>query len=196
MNPDGYEDGRPYWANASGSGGPADQALAKTAFNANGIDLNRNFATNWSPNACGGERVRLRVNPSCFTPQCLRGCTAGLAGKAPFSEPETQAYKSFILDNNIKLALTYHESKYPSVSIREGGGGRSEAFAKQLAAMFRYDYLASWPDYPVTGQAQDWLDANGVLGAEIELQYRNTAKLDATANLQAMKMAIERARVA
>jgi hypothetical protein len=192
MNPDGYEDGRPYWATADGSGGGPDQALARTAFNANGIDLNRNFGTNWSATACGGERVRLGFDPDCFTAECLQGCSAGLAGPAPFSEPETQAYRAFILDRNIKLALTYHEGTFPSVSIREGGGGRSEPFARQLADMFAFDYLASWPDYPVTGQAQDWLDANGVVGAEIELPYRNTSAFDAAANVTAMKRAMDR----
>ena len=193
MNPDGYEDGKPLWVNAEGTGGPGDQVLARTAFNANGVDLNRNFGTSWSPNACGGERVRLRENPDCFEDECRKGCAPGLAGRSAFSEPETQAYRDFVLSRRIRVTLTYHESRFPSVSIREGGGGPSEPFAKRIAAMFGYEYLPAWPDYPVTGQAQDWLDANGVVGAEIELQYRNDAPFDAAKNLTAMKMALDRA---
>ncbi|HLZ27950.1 MAG TPA: M14 family metallopeptidase [Chloroflexota bacterium] len=187
-NPDGWANGQPFLAKADGTGGPGDVALSEFAFNANGMDLNRNFPTNWSDRPCGGERFRLHYGNMCMQ---------GKAGPEPFSEPETRAYRDFILSRKIKMALTYHENRYPSISIREGGKGRSEPFAKTLAAHFGYDYLPVWPDYPVTGQAQDWLDANNVLGAEIELRHHTLEpRLDTALNIKAMQMAIDAALLA
>jgi Zinc carboxypeptidase len=179
INPDGYEAGRPLWEDADGTGGPGDVALARTAFNANDVDLNRNFPTNWSADACGGERVRLTWGDTC---------QEGLGGPHPFSEPETRAYRDFILRRNVGWALTYHEDQSPAIVTREGGGGASEPFAEELADLFGYPYLPTTPAYVVTGQAWDWLDRNGVLGAEIELEYRS---LDVGLNLSAMQLLIE-----
>lgn len=181
VNPDGYEAGRPLWADATGRGGRGDVALAPTAFNAHGVDLNRNFGTKWTSDACGGERVRLSHGTLCHP---------GLGGPHPFSEPETQAYSDFILERDIRVALTYHEDQSPAVLIREGGGGPSEPFAQELAELFGYPYVPRTQAYTVTGHAHDWLDAHGVVGAEIELEYR---QLDRDANIVAMSLAIEQA---
>lgn len=185
MNPDGYEAGRPLWGNANGSGGAGDVALARTAFNANGIDLNRNFATNWTRDACGGERVRLTWGLVDDKP-----CRAGLGGEQPFSEPETQAYRDFILTRKVSWVLSYHEDQRPAILIREGGGGASEPFAEELSRVFNYPYVPRTLSYRVTGHAWDWFDANGIRGAEIELKYR---AVDQSSNLRAMKLAIQRA---
>ena len=181
MNPDGYEAGRPLWEDADGTGGSGDTALAWTALNGHAIDLNRNFPTNWSRDACGGERARLIGGGPCL---------AGLGGPRPFSEPETRAYRDFILRRNVRWALTYHEDQIPAVLGREGGGGPSEPFALELAELAGYPYVPSTIAYPVTGHAWDWLDAIGVQGAEIELEYR---ALDWAFNLSAMRLLIEHA---
>ena len=191
VNPDGYEAGRPLWARADGKGGPGDAALAPTAFNARGVDLNRNFDAEWIADACGGERVRLVDNPGCFDPVCNRGCRKGLGGPRPFSEPETQAYRDFILGRKVRLALTYHEHGFAAIGIRNGGGGASEPFAIALAERLRCDYIASWLDPPLTGHAQQWLDANGMLGAEVELRYRGFEPLDEPTQIGGMKLAID-----
>jgi hypothetical protein len=184
-NPDAWANGQPFLAAADGTGGKGDVVLSEFAFNARGIDLNRNFGTNWSDRPCGGERFRLHYGSMCVQ---------GKAGSAPFSEPETRAYRDFILNNRISMALTYHENRSPSISIREGGKGRSEPFAQRLAAHFGYEYLPVWPDYPVTGQAQDWLDANGVMGAEIELRHHTLEpRLNEALNIRAMELAIDTA---
>ena len=179
VNPDGYEDGRALIASAPGTGSQADAELARYAFNANDVDLNRNFDANWRPTACGGERFRLRFGDVC---------RAGMAGSKPFSEPETQAYAEFIKNKKIALALTYHEDQSASISAKEGGGGLGEPLATAVARLYNYPYLPSWPKYPVTGQAQDWLDSIGVVGAEIELKYRTP---DRNRDIAVMKLGID-----
>ena len=177
-NPDGYEAGRPLWPEADGRGGSGDVALARTAFNANGVDLNRNFGAGWETDACGGERTRLPYGAPC---------RAALGGAEPFSEPETRAYRDFILGRRIRVALIYHEDRSPAILIREGGGGPSEPIARELSRLFDYPYIPRTTAYRVTGHAWDWLDTVGVIGAEIELPYR---VLEREPNLEAMRLAI------
>jgi hypothetical protein len=124
----------------------------------------------------------------------MKGCSRGIAGPNPFSEPETQAYRDFVLRHRIRVALTYHEHRLESVTIKDGGGGRSEPFAKQIANVLGYPYQCCWTEYPLTGQAQDWLDSIGVIGAEIELKHRSLDRRpDWSANIEAMKLAIRQA---
>lgn len=54
---------------------------ANTRYNANGVDLNRNYGYMWD-----------------------------YAGGSPFSEPETQAFRAHALENNIALSFSYHTS--------------------------------------------------------------------------------------
>jgi len=72
-NPDGLERGR----------------TIKGRFNANGVDLNRNWDCDWSAEAVWKEQT---VDPGTY----------------PFSEPETQALASLILDTRPAAVLFYH----------------------------------------------------------------------------------------
>jgi hypothetical protein len=161
-NPDGL---------ALGSG-PED------AWNARGIDLNRNFDTpNWSPDPHG--RAGGRYGPT--------GTRKGAGGPAPFSEPETQAIRDFILGQGIGVVVSYH-SGIVSVTAKDGGGIGSP-LARQMAGVTGYPYIETWTEYELTGQFMDWLDAVGVRGIEVELPDQQT--LDWEKNLVAVQVLMQ-----
>ena len=148
------------------------------AWNARGVDLNRNFDTpNWSPDTFG--RPGGRYGPT--------GTRKGAGGSAPFSEPETRAIRDFIVRHKINAVISYH-SGIVSVSARDGGGGIGEPLAQEMAAVTGYPYVAVWTEYKLTGQFMDWLDAVGVKGIEVDLP--NQQSIDWEKNLAAVKSAM------
>lgn len=145
------------------------------AWNARGVDLNRNFDTpNWSPDAFG--RPGGRYGPS--------GTRQGAGGTAPFSEPETRVIRDFVVRHKVGVVISYH-SGIVSVSARDGGGGIGEPLAKEMAAITGYPYIAVWTEYKLTGQFMDWLDAVGVKGIEVDLPNQQT--IDWEKNLSAIQ---------
>lgn len=145
LNPDGLADG--------------------TRFNADGVDLNRNWGTaNWNTNA---------YEPSGLTP--------GAGGPQPFSEPETRAMRDFLLSRHVVASIFYH--------LPWGGlyaEPHSVAFAQQLAQASGYPYHAPGQDtpYPLSGTAHGWADANGE--ASVLLELRSNAGIEWPANERAM----------
>jgi hypothetical protein len=150
-----------------------------SAWNARGIDLNRNFDSgNWSPDTYG--RIGGRYGPT--------GTRVGAGGTAPFSEPETQAIRDFVLSRDIAAVMSYH-SGIVSVTSMDGGGGIAEDLAIVVADITGYPYLAEWTEYLLTGQFMDWLEVVGVKGLEIELPTRES--LDWEQNLAAIQWVMD-----
>jgi hypothetical protein len=164
-----------YFVPAINPDGVAAGTDRESAWNAHGVDLNRNFASyNWSRDTFG--RVGGRYGPT--------GTRKNGGGPTPFSEPETKAVRDFILGDAINVVLSYH-SGIVSVTAKDGGGGIGEPLAKQVAAITGYGYIAKWTEYKLTGQFMDWLDEQQVKGVEIELPDQQT--LDWSKNLKAMQ---------
>lgn len=148
------------------------------AWNANGVDLNRNFDTpNWSTDSYG--QVGGRYGAA--------GTRAGAGGAFPFSEPETNAIRAFILDQQIDAVLSYH-SGIVSVTTRDGGGDAAEPLALRVAAITGYPYIRTWTAYQLTGQFMDWLDEVGVKGIEVDLP--NQQDIDWETNLAAIQSVV------
>ncbi len=146
-----------------------------SAWNADGVDLNRNFLTpNWSPDSFG--RVGGRYGPS--------GIRAGAGGSEPFSEPETRAIRDFVMGEQISAVLSYH-SGIVSVTTRDGGGDAAQPLAEKVATITGYPYIRTWTEYVLTGQFMDWLDSVGVEGIEVDLP--NQQDIDWDKNLAAMR---------
>lgn len=123
--------------------------------NANRVDLNRNWDDKWSAQAWHG---RWRVS----------------GGDAPFSEPETQSIRDFIVTQNIDAVIFYH-SAYPAVF---SGGHRdvsqAETLAKVIAGATGYPYQPDGiPGQVMSGNAIDWLTGQGIEAIEIELSVHD-----------------------
>jgi len=124
-------------------------------FNGNGVDLNRNWDCRWAPVG-------------------LWGKTEVSGGAAPHSEPETQVLSAF-LRNPPAQAIIFWHSAVPGVFA----GGCEDSFApgvalaQAYAAASGYPYQAAFTSYTVTGDAADWLAAQGLPAIEVELRTHN-----------------------
>lgn len=146
-----------------------DGLNANTRFNANTVDLNRNWGCGWSAEA------RWR-NESVN------------AGTAPFSEPETQALSDFIRMQKPSVVLFYHSA---AGGVFAGNCERfvSDEMAAVLGEATGYHYGVSFSAYPVTGTAAAWVDSQGIPAADVELFTSTETEL--TRNLAGI-MALQR----
>jgi carboxypeptidase T len=118
----------------------------------NGIDLNRNYGLNWGYDDQGS-------SPD--------GCDQTYRGAGPFSEPETNAIKSFVEQHEFKIALNYHS--YSDILIYPFGWEYNmypteedmEIFTEFGTEMTQYNGYemgtATELLYPVNGEACDWM---------------------------------------
>lgn len=128
-------------------------------FNANNVDLNRNFDCRWTSEGT------------------WRGQTVS-AGSAPFSEPEALALKLYVESINPTAAVFWH-SRANNVYGSECG---NEVTAETLTLMSTYAQAAGYGEvpvfdaYPVTGAAEDWLASLGVPTVSVELETRTSSE--------------------
>ena len=130
-------------------------------FNANGIDLNRNFDCRWSPE-------------STWRSQTVS------AGDTPFSEPEAEALREYVAAINPTAAVFWH-SQANNVYGSECG----EAVAPDtLALMSTYAQAAGYGEVPVfdayvvTGAAEDWLASLDIPTVSVELGSRTSSEFE------------------
>jgi protein MpaA len=120
-------------------------------FNANGVDLNRNWACGWSAQAVFRDE---QVN----------------AGSAAFSEPETTALGSLVQRIQPAAVLIYHGA---ANGIYAGECDGKDAGSSELGAVYGqasgYPYGERFSDYQVTGSAPAWLASIGIPALDIEL---------------------------
>jgi predicted deacylase len=131
-------------------------------FNANGVDLNRNWGCEWSAEAVWRSQ---RVNP---------GVTA-------FSEPESRALAESIRTLRPAAVLFYH-SAANGVYAGECDGDMtadSEALAAVLGEATGYRYGQPFSAYTVTGTAPNWVDGLGIPSVDVELRTWTDAEFEA-----------------
>ncbi len=138
MNPDGLARGQWY----------------EGRLNENGVDLNRNFPTNWEaewPNAgCWGHLV---VS----------------SGAGPASEPETQAVMEFLRQYRVTALISYHSA---ALGVFPGGiplDIASIQLAQEIAAVTTYRYPPYNTGCLYTGTLADWAAENGIAAVDLEL---------------------------
>lgn len=138
MNPDGLARGQWY----------------EGRLNENGVDLNRNFPTNWEaewPNA---------------------GCWGHLAvssGVGPASEPETQAVMAFLRQHRVTALISYHSA---ALGVFPGGIPlhlASVQLAQDISAVTTYPYPPYDTGCLYTGTLADWAAENGIAAVDLEL---------------------------
>ena len=162
INPDGvYEvtgkEGRFTIADVSTS----TKILATGRFNADKVDLNRNFDCNWQPKGTWQSTVTS-------------------AGTAPFSEPEAAALRDFILGNNIKAAIFWHSasgSVYAS-QCNKGILPTTLDIMNAYAHASGYSAVKSFDAYPVTGDSEGWLASIGIPALTVELKTHSMIEWD------------------
>ncbi len=162
-----------------------DGLAAKSRCNARGVDLNRNWDTNnWrSDEAESGEGAH------------------GTGGPAPFSEPETAAFSSWLLSlreqSTSRLSvILYHSASPPKGLIQPGyritsGHQETDPNAAELARYWSskvgYEYTPTWPEYAITGEAIHWCAEDGITCIDIELpSANNPTKAEAQLHLSAL----------
>ncbi len=120
-------------------------------FNGNGVDLNRNWDCNWTANGL-------------WRNQPVSG------GANPFSEPESQALRDYLLAQNPALVLFLHSA---ANAIYVSGCATPHPTSHELALIYGqasgYPVFELFEHYPITGDAGDWLTTQGIASFTVEL---------------------------
>ena len=131
-----------------------DGVANATRFNANGVDINRNFDTStWVPGT---------YFLSTFYPDG--------GGEEPFSEPETRAIRNLIQNTNPYLTLSYHCAAGYVVPTNTSIG---MSLGQRYSQLTGYTYTGPGADdsftYSRTGTFGEWMENRGSNGLIVEL---------------------------
>jgi predicted deacylase len=154
--------------------GLAYPGRAEGRFNANGVDLNRNWGCGWQSEAFWrGQRVS--------------------AGESPLSEPETRALADYILQSRPSAVLFFHSAAGgvfagDCQTARIGRESASSALSAVVGAAAGYTHGSPFSAYPVTGTAPSWVDGLGIPAADVELISRDSPEFER--NLAAVRAAL------
>tara|TARA_B100000508_G_scaffold140815_1_gene143611 strand:- start:8541 stop:9437 length:897 start_codon:yes stop_codon:yes gene_type:complete len=128
-------------------------------FNANDVDLNRNFDCEWSADAV-------------WQSQSVSG------GSAPFSEPEAAALRDYIQKYDPAAAIVWFSAEgkvYPSACA-----GTPSNASVELAATFAtaagYPSEAEFDAYAITGDMVNWMAGEGIPAISVLLSDRTSTE--------------------
>jgi len=122
-------------------------------FNANDVDLNRNFDCKWKSESTWKGKV---VS----------------AGKEPFSEPEAMTLRDFVTTQKPSAVIFYH-SQANAVYASECEDGvlpETLTLMKLYANAAEYKAIEAFDAYEVTGDAEGWLASINIPAITVELK--------------------------
>lgn len=128
-------------------------------FNANNVDLNRNFDCKWQPEST------------------WRGNVVD-AGTSAFSEPEAVAIRDFVLKNDPSAVVFWH-SQANTVYAAECNNGISPVtldIMNVYAKASGYNTAETFDQYEITGEADGWLANIGIPAITVELKTHQTVE--------------------
>ena len=135
-----------------------DGIASNSRYNANGVDLNRNWdTTDWRSDAA--------------VPESPKG-KPGAGGARPLSEPETQALRDFLFQLQPRVSslrvVIVHSSTRRSQGEVYPGGDSSMGLTRVYASAAGYDLqTAGWAEYPPTGELVTWCEQKGLLALDV-----------------------------
>lgn len=152
MNPDGLEVVVGSAERFAYSDVPAESETIPGRFNANGVDLNRNFDCDWQPEST------------------WRGQTVP-AGSQAFSETEAHALRQFTLKNKPSAIIFFHSAA--GAVYASSCDGEVAPETKKLMNVYanaaNYRAEESFDHYEINGDAGDWLSTIDVPSISVEL---------------------------
>lgn len=160
LNPDGTFDVIGKEGRFARSDIPLDEGSIGTGrFNANDVDLNRNFDCKWQPT-------------STWRSQKVS------AGTTPFSEPEAIALRDFVQEHKPQAVIFWHSQAnavYAS-ECEEGILPQTMEIMNAYATAARYKAVSVFDAYPVTGDAEGWLASIGIPAITVELSSHESVE--------------------
>lgn len=146
--------------------------LASGRFNANQVDLNRNFDCKWKPKSTWQSKI---VS----------------AGTKAFSEPEAVALRDFVLENNPEAVIFWH-SQANAVYASECKAGILPETLDIMNAYSKasgYKPIKAFGSYEITGDAEGWLASINIPAITVELKTHESIEWEK--NLAGIKAIFE-----
>ena len=153
LNPDGLEKvtGTTGVFTSSDVGATETERIA-ARFNANNVDLNRNFDCEWKKEGVWQSR-------------------AVSGGSAPFSEPESIAIRDYITTNTPSAVVVWYSSAggvYAS-SCNNGVAAETKTITNLYADASGYPAYQEFDFYEITGDLVNWVAKNNIPGISVLL---------------------------
>ncbi|KGE71210.1 M14 family metallopeptidase [Spirochaeta lutea] len=156
LNPDSFELSKNQWK--------GERVLSR--FNARMVDLNRNWESqSWKPNVS-------------FADSSYRG----IGGPRPFSEPETRAFRDFLLALQSQhpelLVVNYHSYRFleekpgivqPAYSPGHVPVPQALEAANDYVRFTDLEVITAWDEYEVPGEFLSWAGEQGIAALDVEL---------------------------
>jgi len=174
LNPDGLKkvtgkEGRFTKADVSTS----DNVVISGRFNANNVDLNRNFDCDWQ-------------SKGVWMTETVSG------GSKVFSEPESLAFKNYIETKNPSAVITWYSSAGGvfSSSCHNGVLPETKALTSAFATASKYPAYESYDFYKLTGYMPNWLAKKNIPAISVLLTTHQDTEW--TKNLAGIKSVLNR----